>query len=146
MTHFRRMKPIDMYKMNLTNLDPYTENYDIGYYLNYMINWPSLCFVAESIHTGYIQGYSKKETPSPHPQALPQVKLYLTQIQTIQFWAKSKNIPRSIVTRRTISPGTATSPLSQSLVMPAAPVSVGGLRFICSACAIERMLGSWIFS
>jgi hypothetical protein len=43
--------------MSLTNLDPLTENYNIDYYMNYMMTWPSLFTVAED-QNGNIIGYS----------------------------------------------------------------------------------------
>ena len=43
--------------MNLTNLDPLTENYNIDFYLHYLIKWPSLFTVAENAQ-GNIIGYS----------------------------------------------------------------------------------------
>ena len=51
--------------MNLTNLDPLTENYNIDFYMHYLINWPSLFTVAEDQH-GNIIGYSTL-SPSSYP-------------------------------------------------------------------------------
>ncbi|KAJ5121834.1 N-acetyltransferase (Nat5) [Penicillium atrosanguineum] len=42
MSSITRMSPLDLLKLNATNLDPLTENYDLGFYLNYMSKWPSL--------------------------------------------------------------------------------------------------------
>lgn len=44
--------------MNLTNLDPLTENYNLDFYLHYLIKWPSLFTVAED-QEGNIIGYSE---------------------------------------------------------------------------------------
>lgn len=51
------MTPADLFSLNLTNLDPLTENYDLGFYLNYLMRWPSLFNVVED-HDGSIVGYS----------------------------------------------------------------------------------------
>lgn len=51
------MSPMDLLNMNLTNLDPLTENYDTGFYLNYLSKWPQLCLVVEDKRAGII-GYS----------------------------------------------------------------------------------------
>ena len=58
MTSLRAMRPSDLLHMNLTNLDPLTENYNIDYYMQYLIKWPSLFTVAED-QDGNIIGYSK---------------------------------------------------------------------------------------
>ncbi len=57
MTSLRPMRPSDLLHMNLTNLDPLTENYNIDYYLQYLAKWPALCTVAEDQY-GHIIGYS----------------------------------------------------------------------------------------
>lgn len=54
---------MDLFSLNLTNLDPLTENYDLGFYLNYLMRWPSL-FSAVQDRSGSIVGYS---TSPPHP-------------------------------------------------------------------------------
>ena len=51
------MRPSDLLHMNLTNLDPLTENYNIDYYMHYLNKWPTLCTVAED-QEGNIIGYS----------------------------------------------------------------------------------------
>ena len=58
MTSLRPLRPDDLFLMNLTNLDPLTENYNIDFYLHYLSKWPSLFTVAED-HQGNIIGYSK---------------------------------------------------------------------------------------
>jgi N-terminal acetyltransferase B complex catalytic subunit len=50
------MSPDDLFALNLTNLDPLTENYDINFYLAYLMKWPSLCNTVEE--DGQIVGYS----------------------------------------------------------------------------------------
>ena len=57
MTSLRAFRPQDLFHMNLTNLDPLTENYNIDFYMHYLINWPSLFTVAED-QDGNIIGYS----------------------------------------------------------------------------------------
>jgi hypothetical protein len=57
MSFIRRMTPQDLLSLNLTNLDPLTENYDPGFYLNYLMRWPSLFSVVEDRDAGIV-GYS----------------------------------------------------------------------------------------
>ncbi|EFE44356.1 hypothetical protein TRV_00888 [Trichophyton verrucosum HKI 0517] len=68
MATIRRMTPGDLLSLNLTNLDPLTENYDLHFYLNYLMKWPSLFNVVED-RDGQIVGYimGKLET---QPQAM----------------------------------------------------------------------------
>jgi len=51
------MRPNDLVKITVTNLDHLTETYNIGFYLEYLTKWPELCQVVEGID-GDIQGYS----------------------------------------------------------------------------------------
>jgi len=51
------MRPNDLLKITVTNLDHLTETYNIGFYLEYLTKWPELCQVVEGID-GDIQGYS----------------------------------------------------------------------------------------
>lgn len=62
MSSIRRMTPMDLFSLNLTNLDPLTENYDLGFYLNYMMRWPSLFSVVQDRNAG-ITGYSTSLYP-----------------------------------------------------------------------------------
>ena len=64
MTSLRAVRPDDLFRMNLTNLDPLTENYNIDYYMQYLIRWPSLFTVAED-QEGNIIGYSASPALSP---------------------------------------------------------------------------------
>jgi N-terminal acetyltransferase B complex catalytic subunit len=57
MSSIRRMSPTDLLSLNLTNLDPLTENYDLGFYLNYMMRWPSLFSSVKDRKEGIV-GYS----------------------------------------------------------------------------------------
>lgn len=57
MTSLRAFRPQDLFRANLTNLDPLTENYNIDYYLHYLTQWPSLFTVAEDQYER-IAGYS----------------------------------------------------------------------------------------
>ncbi|PYH96414.1 N-acetyltransferase [Aspergillus ellipticus CBS 707.79] len=59
MSSIRRMSPTDLLSLNLTNLDPLTENYDLGFYLNYLMRWPSLFSTVQDRQegiVGYIMG------------------------------------------------------------------------------------------
>ncbi|KAF5014041.1 hypothetical protein F66182_15114, partial [Fusarium sp. NRRL 66182] len=62
MSYIRRMTPMDMFSLNLTNLDALTENYDLGFYLNYLMRWPSLFSVVQDRDAGIV-GYSKQSPP-----------------------------------------------------------------------------------
>jgi N-terminal acetyltransferase B complex catalytic subunit len=73
MSTTRRMTPDDLFSLNLTNLDPLTENYDLHFYLSYLMKWPSLCSVVED-DGGQIIGYS---THHQHP--------YLSFVRTRKF-------------------------------------------------------------
>lgn len=57
MTTLRKFEPQDLLHINLTNLDPLTENYNLDFYLHYLTKWPSLFTVAED-QEGRIIGYS----------------------------------------------------------------------------------------
>jgi N-terminal acetyltransferase B complex catalytic subunit len=59
MSYIRRMTPTDLFSLNLANLDPLTENYDLGFYLNYLMRWPSLFSVVQDRDAGIV-GYSMK--------------------------------------------------------------------------------------
>ena len=65
MATFRRFRPEDVNRLSKCNLDPYTETYDLGFYMQYHAKWPSLFQVAEDQH-GNIIGYSR-EMFSPGP-------------------------------------------------------------------------------
>ena len=58
MANFRRFRPDDLNKLSKCNLDPYTETYELGFYLQYYAKWPSLFQVAED-QDGNIIGYSE---------------------------------------------------------------------------------------
>ncbi|KAI9663396.1 MAG: hypothetical protein M1829_006088 [Trizodia sp. TS-e1964] len=42
MTTIRNFQPSDLYKFNLTNLDPLTETYDFTFYFTYLAKWPDM--------------------------------------------------------------------------------------------------------
>jgi N-terminal acetyltransferase B complex catalytic subunit len=52
----------DLFKISTTNLDPLTETYNVGFYLEYLTKWPDLCRVIEGVD-GNIEGYSKFNVP-----------------------------------------------------------------------------------
>ncbi|TLD19917.1 hypothetical protein PspLS_09552 [Pyricularia sp. CBS 133598] len=59
MANFRQFVPSDLSKLSKCNLDPFTETYDLSFYLQYHAKWPSLFQVAEDQHgniIGYIMG------------------------------------------------------------------------------------------
>jgi hypothetical protein len=64
MATVRRVRPGDLLKLNLCNLDALTENYDLNFYLTYLMKWPSLFQCIEE--HGKIVGYS---TASPQPSS-----------------------------------------------------------------------------
>ncbi|KAI9675120.1 MAG: hypothetical protein M1817_001528 [Caeruleum heppii] len=74
MTAIRAFTPLDLFKFNLTNLDPLTETYDTSFYLSYLAQWPSLFSVAEGANgevNAYIMGKLESSPPyqpksSPH--------------------------------------------------------------------------------
>ena len=53
----RRVRPTDLLSLNLCNLDSYTENYDLNFYLTYLMKWPSLFQCVEE-DGGKIVAYS----------------------------------------------------------------------------------------
>lgn len=75
MTTLRLMRPEDVLRMNLTNLDPLTENYNVDYYMQYISKWPSLQTVAED-QDGNIIGYSI------HVQTLESVQSAMLRISS----------------------------------------------------------------
>ncbi|KAI9817805.1 MAG: hypothetical protein M1827_000924 [Pycnora praestabilis] len=56
MSALRPFNAMDLFKFNLTNLDPLTENYDISFYFSYLARWPSL-FSAIEGPKGEINAY-----------------------------------------------------------------------------------------
>lgn len=53
---YRSMATLDLFNCNNVNLDPFTENFNTIFYLNYLVDWPELCIVAEA-PDGVIVGY-----------------------------------------------------------------------------------------
>ena len=68
MPTIRRVRPPDLLSMSATNLDPFTENYDLSFYLSYLMKWPSLfqCIEEHGQIVGYIIG--KVESSPAHLQ------------------------------------------------------------------------------
>eukprot|EP00966_Prymnesium_polylepis_P097677 2262318-Prymnesium_polylepis.1 len=55
----RRFSVYDLLRFNNVNLDPLTETYNMGFYLQYLAKWPEYCFSAKGPGTrvmGYILG------------------------------------------------------------------------------------------
>lgn len=65
MSTIRPMRPNDLFKISSTNLDPLTETYNIGFYLEYLTKWPDLCRVIEGMD-GKIEGYSAMPASKKH--------------------------------------------------------------------------------
>lgn len=75
MTTIRAMVPDDLLRISACNLDPLTETYNIGFYLEYLTKWPDLCRVVEGMD-GEIEGYSTSYTFSSIPsQLIPPITL-----------------------------------------------------------------------
>ena len=56
MSTLRRLTATDILLFGDCNLDPLTETYNVGYYLDYLAKWPSLCFVMKN-QAGHVEGY-----------------------------------------------------------------------------------------
>ena len=56
MTTLRQFTCDDMFRFNPINLDPLTETYGVGFYLQYMARWPEYFVVAEAPDGG-LMGY-----------------------------------------------------------------------------------------
>lgn len=74
MSTIRAMRADDLLRITTCNLDPLTETYNIGFYLEYLTKWPELCRVLEGAD-GEIEGYSTSFTflslfPLPFPSPL----------------------------------------------------------------------------
>jgi N-terminal acetyltransferase B complex catalytic subunit len=62
MTSITPFRATDLLKLNPVNLDVLTENYYLGYYLQYMCEWPSMFFKSTNPTgrcTGYMMGKSE---------------------------------------------------------------------------------------
>lgn len=58
----------DLLRISSTNLDHFTETYNIGFYLEYLTKWPELCQVIEG-QDEEIEGYSMS---LQSPQNIPE--------------------------------------------------------------------------
>ena len=56
MTTLRQFTCDDMFRFNPINLDPLTETYGVGFYLQYLARWPEYFLVAEA-PSGDLMGY-----------------------------------------------------------------------------------------
>ena len=67
MTTLRQFTCDDLFRFNPINLDPLTETYGIGFYLQYLARWPEYFVVAEA-PSGDLMGYimGKAEGQFPH--------------------------------------------------------------------------------
>jgi len=66
MPNFRRVEPSDLFCLNLCNLDPLTENYDLEFYMTYLMTWPSYfqCIEEHGQIVGYVMGKTEESPPS----------------------------------------------------------------------------------
>lgn len=106
MASIRRMTACDLLSLNLTNLDPLTENYDLQFYLSYLMKWPSLFNVVED-RDGKIVGYSTLNPPSKYTEL--QDEDLLTQLHS-QLWASLKRNTPLCASPNITRPGTGISP------------------------------------
>jgi N-terminal acetyltransferase B complex catalytic subunit len=81
MSFIERMSPLDLLDLNLTNLDPLTENYDLGFYLNYLNKWPSLFSTVKDRDAGIV-GYSTFYA-CPHLRYTPTSSNYIANIPKV---------------------------------------------------------------
>jgi N-terminal acetyltransferase B complex catalytic subunit len=75
MTSIRQFKLTDLFRINNINLDIFTENYGLSFYLHYLTRWPECFFIAENPAQrlmGYIMGKieGKPENYHGHVTAL----------------------------------------------------------------------------
>ncbi|KAH3667053.1 hypothetical protein WICMUC_005400 [Wickerhamomyces mucosus] len=65
MTSLSPFQATDLFELNPINLDPLTENFNIGFYLEYLTAWPSLFFKSSEISSeckDIISGYMMGKT------------------------------------------------------------------------------------
>jgi N-terminal acetyltransferase B complex catalytic subunit len=68
MTSMRRFSTFDLLKFNNVNLDPLTETYNMGFYLQYLAKWPQYCFMATGPGArpmGYVLGKAEDFQDKP---------------------------------------------------------------------------------
>ena len=65
MTTIRPVRGDDLFRLNVTNLDPLTENYNLSFYFTYFSHWPDLFQVCESL-SGKIMGYFMGKSEAKH--------------------------------------------------------------------------------
>merc|ERR1711934_576748 len=69
MTTLRQFTCDDLFRFNPINLDPLTETYGVGFYLQYLARWPEYFLVAESPGgdlMGYIMGKAEGNNENWH--------------------------------------------------------------------------------
>ncbi|AGO11809.1 AaceriADR038Cp [[Ashbya] aceris (nom. inval.)] len=74
MTSVKPFEATDLFKLNVINLDPFTENFPIEFYLEYLILWPSLFFktvettscTARDEISGYMMAKTEGKGPDWH--------------------------------------------------------------------------------
>jgi N-terminal acetyltransferase B complex catalytic subunit len=69
MTTLRQFTCDDLFRFNPVNLDPLTETYGVGFYLQYLARWPEYFLIAESPSNdimGYIMGKAEGQGDNWH--------------------------------------------------------------------------------
>lgn len=69
MASFRRFSALDLFHLNAINLDEFTENYQLGFYLRYLMRWPQYCIIVRGLDdrpVGYVFGKSEGYGPEWH--------------------------------------------------------------------------------
>ena len=87
MTTLRQFKCDDLFKYNGINLDPLTETYGVGFYLQYLAKWPEYFLVAETPGKnlmGYIMGKAEGEISTFMPE------FSVLKLEHIFFQAREK--------------------------------------------------------
>lgn len=88
MPTIRRLHPTDLLHLNLCNLDSYTENYDLNFYLTYLMRWPSLFQCVEEYSYTYARKpsstllSSSSNPPSAGPTSAKIVAYIMGKLET----------------------------------------------------------------
>ena len=85
MTLYRPFNCTDILKFNRVNLDPLTETYAVGFYLQYLAKWPEYFMVAES-PSGEIMGYIMGKGPSHTARNMVGREMIVTVIPCILYF------------------------------------------------------------
>lgn len=102
------MVPMDLLHLESCNLDPLTETYNNGFYLEYLAKWPHLCQVMEG-RTGIIEGYSKFTSSTSAPLRLKDYRYegdYTANLNLPIVLGKVEASPHGMPTKEPYSPNT----------------------------------------